>query len=278
VVFSRKGCAVTILALPATAKLPPDSLVALLKELLDLVPEGERGSLTIYATYEHFCLDRAQPDLYHVVGLGEVISRHTDEEETYAEDIANDVMQVGDPLAALEHCCRIVSYVPDLVRSPSFVDNLRLLQATAQIKGADAAQLQSCKEFLDERLDAQADSAIANVVITWKVPYAFGDEAPLIHGVPAGYVVPSTYIRSEGLTQDELMIVYFLLLLFSSAFRRMKPNPSEWQLMRHSMLQSKVNMHWKKASAKCQSYLIEFYRQVSDGRSLTEDMSLDTEE
>src|SRR5262249_2141711 len=174
-------------------------------------------------------------------------------------------------------CCRIVSYLPDLLHSPLLVENLRLIQATARIKGADETRLRFCKEFLDERLDdLQRSKAV--ITVTWKVPFAFGDDAPLLGGVPAGYAVPSAYVEQEGLVPDELAVVYFLLLLFSSAFRRAEPNPSEWRLTQHSMLQLKVERHWRQASEQCHSHLIELYRQVSGGRSLTEDMSLDTDE
>jgi hypothetical protein len=279
VVFVQAGQAFVIAALAPSARLPGDTLIDILNDLYNLVPGPAPNSLTIYPTYDHFLLDHARPDLYYTVTLREVLSRHTDEEVIFLVEIANDMMQLGDPLTALTHCCRYIDQIPDVLDAPDVVENLHLLSAAATIKGGDDSRLQSCKDLLSKRLaPLQNAESSSGITVTWKVPGALGDDAPLIDGVPAGYLVPSTYVQREDLTPDQKAISYFLLLLFSSAFRQTESDPAEWQLMRHQMLQRKVETSWGEASPQCRSHIIDMYRLLSGGRSIVEDMSLDADE
>jgi hypothetical protein len=279
VIFIQEGQAFVIAALAPNARVPSNTLIDILNDLYNLVPEPAPNLLTIYPTYDHLLLDHTRPDLYHTVTLREVLSRHTDEEETLLVEIANDMMQLDDPLTALTHCCRYIDHIPDVLEAPDVVENLQLLATVATLKGGDDSRLQPCKDFLSKRLASlQNQESSSGVTVTWKVPHAFGDDAPLINGVAAGYLVPSMYVQSEDLTPDQKAISYFLLLLFSSAFRLAKSDPTEWQFMRHQILQHKVETSWDDASPECRSRIIDMYRLLSGGRSIVEDMSLDANE
>ncbi|MFF3967928.1 hypothetical protein ACFYZI_41035 [Streptomyces griseorubiginosus] len=251
-------------------KLPAASLVDILDDLVNGLPEAAPDSLTVYATYDHFALDRDRPDIYSTAELGDFIGRDVAEEEIYLLDLANDMIQNGEALEALEHCCRAVSSIPDLLNTRWVKENLSLMCAFARLSGADGARLASCTAFLASHLDPAQENDGHAVEVRWKVPSAFGPDAPLISGVPAGYLVPEVYVQRGSLSPDESAMVYFLLLLFSSALRRQAAPVSELQHLRHLLIQAKFSRTWKEASPECREHLTEIYRHVSGGSSLTE--------
>ncbi len=272
VVFADGAQSYAILSLSASKPLPGDVLKAIVVDLLSVLPPNRRGQLSLYATHEAFLLERTHPDIYHAVDLDEVLGRDVTPELIMIEDIANSVQQAGEPLLALEHIYRILKYVPDFVRDRSFVENLVLLQALATIKDPDNPRAAELSNAINGYIPTK--HGLDHPQVTWRVAYAFGPDAPLLHGIPAGYIVPSGYVDRERLPPDERAIVWFLLLLFSSALRRLVAAASDEQLLMHFLAQEQFTQLWSAATSACQSYLVDFYQEVS-GRSLVGDLHLE---
>ena len=261
-----------ILSLPGGQPIPGEALESIVRDLLDMLPPQHRDNLGLYATHEEFLLERARPDIYHGVELDEVLRRDVTAELTMIEDVANSTQEAGEPLLALEHIHRILRYVPDLGRDRSFKENVALLRALAEAKEPNNPRIAELGRNLDRYMVEGSDLGRAQV--TWRVAYAFGPDAPLIRGVPAGYIVPSMYVDSGQLSPDERVVVSFLILLFSSACRRLAAHPRDDQLLMHSLATQQFTQRWTGASGQCRSYIEEFYLEVS-GRSLVEDLDLE---
>lgn len=258
-----------ILCLPAPPAVPGGLLVPLFEDLETWATEHSMGDVRVYPNFDHYALDHSEPDIYHGVSISEVLGRNIAQEETYIQDIADDLLQAGDPMAALDYCCAVLEALPDLSVSPGFIDNLALLIAACRIRCVDQALFEHSEEFIATTV---RDHRSPWTTLSWRVPYGFDTNGPKLDGVPVGYLVPSTYVDgNDEQGSDDMLYAYFMLVRASSSVMYHPKLQNDWRKLRHSMLLDYFERYWKAGSQAARNDIAERYLR-SSGRTLTTDL------